>query len=523
MHSKRRFRILILMLCASLLAGGSLASVASAHHLSKAQKSRIRAKLRREVRANPRIVLKRSFMKQAGQVSFTLPVTLRFRNSDSNIPSTLNLDLGTLGVKAIALQGYLQANATFIDPSASGQLGELRVSIPSVAPGTVGGTITGPNGVKFDAGSATLRASPLSILTNPDVTGKTIANGGCSNYSSASLGTSGSPGAPYAPATSDPSDNPAYSPALGLDANEAFRTPYLPVGVAPIGTQPPNGLSNTQSFVGPSGGTAYLFGNPTGPAVDVTLNALTNINSILRDVDTENALFVGLGRQCAQTWTGYVPNVLTAHVTGSLDIRPDVTNDGRLRLAVATLTGGSVPDAITACVAPYQQYAAPAVGAGPANAINIGGLAQNPFAAVGVNTAVLSEPIPAGNPQQAPQVPCGSSHPGTLDPTTNPVGSAPGQGLGGNVALFGNGTNPFPNGDAPLAGAPAGLPGVTSPTPCPGTTASSGCEISLNGTLTPGTITADVLIGTPGLTDKLPATNAGLGFNPSTAFLLGNL
>src|SRR5258708_28920358 len=95
MQSRKRFRILVLMLCASLLAGGSLASVASArHHLSKAQKARIRAKLRREVKANPRVVLKKSFMRQAGQVSYTLPVTLRVRKlHDGGNPSNPTLAL----------------------------------------------------------------------------------------------------------------------------------------------------------------------------------------------------------------------------------------------------------------------------------------------------------------------------------------------------------------------------------------------------------------------------------------------
>lgn len=542
MRRTKSVRVLFLILAAALLAGGSLASVASAKHLSKSQKTKIRAKLRRELKANPRVVLKRSFAKQAGQVSFTLPVTLRFRKSDTGTPSTLSLDLGTLGVKTIALDGYLPANATFIDPSASGSLGELRVSIPSQAPGTVGGITPGPNGVQYDGGTATLRANPLTILTNPDVTGKTIAQGGCSDYNTAGLGTPGSPGAGvggggYLPAASDAPDNPAYNAAIGtgVDPNAVFRTPWLPVGVAPVGTQVANGLSNTQTFTGPSGGTAYLFGNPSGPGVDVTLNALTNINSILRDVDTENGLFVALGRQCSQTWTGAVPNVLTAHVTGSLDIRPDVTNDGRLRLAVATLSGGGVPDTITACVAPYSQYAAPSVPAG--SALNITGLAQNPFAGVGVSTAVLTEAIPAGTPQAAPQVPCGAYHVGAGGQPT--VGVGANTGLGGNVALFGTpapGDN-FPSANTPINGAPSGLPGVTVPQPCTtpagsstivpatGYTQNSGCEISLNGTLTPGTITADVLIGTPTATDKPAATNNADHFSPSPQVqgLVGNL
>jgi hypothetical protein len=521
------------MLCASLLAGGSFASVASArHHLSKAQKAKIRAKLRREVKANPRVVLKKSFMRQAGQVSFTLPVTLRFRNSDGNVPSTLNLDLGTLGVKSIALQGYLSANATFIDPSASGTLGELRVSIPPVPPGTVGGTIdTGAahNHVLADAGTATLRASPLSILTNPDVSNVPITNAtgsGCQGYAGAGLGTANSPGVGiaaggYAPGTSDPADNPLTVPS-GIDTNTVFRTPYLPIGVAPVVPQT-GSFTSPGPFSGPSGGNAYLFGNPSGgPSVDVTLNALTNINSILRDVNTGNALFVGLGRQCAQTWTGYVPNVLTAHVTGSLSIQPDITNDGRLRLAVATLTGGSTPDPIKACVAPYSQYGAPAVPA--LSAINIGGLNQNPFSAAGVNTAIITEQVVKGDPTTAPAVPCGTTNAGVANPAAQTVGT-----LGGQVLLKGKPGDPFPSGNAPLAGIPNGLPGVTVPQPCPPTTApatgvtSGGCEISLNGTLTPGTLTADVLIGqavplTSGGTDFLPATNQTPG-----STIVGNL
>lgn len=529
MQSRKRLRILVLMLCGALLAGGAFAGVASARHLTRSQKAHLRAKLSREVKANPRVVLRRSFVRQASSISYTLPITLRFRS-----PSTLNLDLGTLGVKTIGLSGYLPANATFIDPSASGTLGELRVSIPSQPPGTVGGVVDSgalSNHVLYDGGTATLRASPLSILVNPDVTGKTIANGGCSDYASATTGTPSSPGYPYSPIGSDPQDLPSLTTALGdpnsgaaaPDANTVFRTPFLPIGVAPV-VPNASGFAPGTPFTGPSGGDAFLFGNPSGgPSVDVTLNALTNINSILRDVNTENALFVGLGRQCSQSWTGYVPNTLTAHVTGSLAIQPDVTNDGRLRLAVATLTGGSVPDVITACVAPYSLYGGSAVAAG--SNVNIGGLAQNPYAGAGVNTAKLTEAVAAGTPQAAPQVGCGEHHTGAagLDTASDP------NELGGNFLLFGLPGDPFPSANTPLSGVPPALPGFQIPQPCPATVTagvtSGGCTISLNGTLTPGTITADVLIGTPGATDKPLATNYNDNFsaNPLVKGLVGNL
>ena len=54
---------------------------------------------------------------------------------------------------------------------------------------------------------------------------------------------------------------------------------------------------------------------------------------------------------------------------------------------------------------------------------------------------------------------------------------------------------------------------------------SGGCTISLNGTLTPGTITADVLIGTAGATDKPLATNYSDNFSANALVrgLVGNL
>jgi len=134
---------------------------AKMHRYTKAQRTAISKKLTRAVKKNPRVISKRWFLKKASLVNFTLPTTIRllpaknqqggFANNDSQLNGPNNpalttgsllgnyasIDLGpSLGVRTIGLGGTIKANINFNDAFDGGNLGDVRLSIPS------GGTLT---------------------------------------------------------------------------------------------------------------------------------------------------------------------------------------------------------------------------------------------------------------------------------------------------------------------------------------------------------------------------------------------
>jgi len=121
--------------------------------MSAKQKAHVRAKLRKQVRKNPAVIGKRSFLKKAALVDFKLPVTLRLRGDNTpgtcnglsglgncqptpgRIPGSTNsntasLDLGaSLGKREVDLGGKLAAEIVFHDSFDGGALGNVDLTI----------------------------------------------------------------------------------------------------------------------------------------------------------------------------------------------------------------------------------------------------------------------------------------------------------------------------------------------------------------------------------------------------------
>jgi hypothetical protein len=77
--------VLALLLAAATMAAcvmPAAASAAKAKHLSPGQKAKIKRALKRQVKHNPGVILGRRFAKQAAQVDFKLPTTVRLNRSD---------------------------------------------------------------------------------------------------------------------------------------------------------------------------------------------------------------------------------------------------------------------------------------------------------------------------------------------------------------------------------------------------------------------------------------------------------
>src|SRR6476469_1363291 len=64
------------LLAVAALAVGVLAGPASAKKMSAKQRAAVRAQLRKEVKKNPGVINRKSFIKRASLVNFVLPVTI---------------------------------------------------------------------------------------------------------------------------------------------------------------------------------------------------------------------------------------------------------------------------------------------------------------------------------------------------------------------------------------------------------------------------------------------------------------
>jgi hypothetical protein len=144
----------------------------SSAHLSKHRVAQIRSQLRKQVRHNPRVIRKRSFLKKASLVNFKLPVTLRLRPGGPNSPTpTANADLGaSLGSRTIALGGRLAAEIEFHDSFDGGALGNVDLKIL-------------PSDTKF------LSSSSIPLLWNSDLSAPGSRSD--ANYIAATSATTG--------------------------------------------------------------------------------------------------------------------------------------------------------------------------------------------------------------------------------------------------------------------------------------------------------------------------------------------
>jgi hypothetical protein len=390
------------VLAAIGLLAGVFAGAASAKNYTPKQKAQARKQLRKQVKKNPRIVMRSSFLRKARAVDFSLPVTIRIgRKTISGAgptfalgdPGSATLDLGpSLGTRTLGLSGHLPAEIQFADSFDGGGIGNVKLVINSGGGTGMGLTSTSlPLLSNTDTSSVPRGANPIAPGTGcSDFTtgGVTDAFGNAAGVdaidnlnNSATPGSDNSLGAgPYSP------DNPSNP------GDVVLRTGKLSLGVAPSGTHiappgNPNALTNDY-VIGPSGGSANLFGNIPGKntQIDVTASLVTNINTILREVNSgptsappnpnnPPTLF-----DCRQAWTGFVTNYLPAiHLQGSLKIAPAITADGKLRIAKANLSNaGSTPISVAACLVPFYGYTNEV--ANPANPVDSSGSKPAPGA-----------------------------------------------------------------------------------------------------------------------------------------------
>jgi hypothetical protein len=182
---RRHVLQVVALVTAVALVFGAFAGSASAKKMTKGQKAKVRAELRKQVKKNPGAVKRKSFLKRAALVNFKLPVTIRLRNPCTNenganpgptvggnpvgvaltnqncltqgtalnqrtIPSA-NVNLGpSLGTRSVAIGGALAAVVEFQDTYDGGALGNVNL--------------------KILPGNKTLTTSSVPLLWNNDIT-----------------------------------------------------------------------------------------------------------------------------------------------------------------------------------------------------------------------------------------------------------------------------------------------------------------------------------------------------------------
>ena len=402
MSSRRRLLRVLGFVAALGVLMGLTTEAASAKKLSAKQKAAIRASLKKQAKKNPGAVFKRSFLKKASLVNFTLPATIRVReklgpggtNLSTNAPGGLNratIDLGaSLGTRTIGLGGALPAQIRFHDSFEGGALGNVDLDLlPSTAPGMG------------------LTTTSVPLLTNTDVTGAGYGSGGCVGWSSGIDPLGEAPGVDDPASLSGANNNPGdgtvgegpYGLGGGNPGDVVLRTGSLNLDIASPGTFQLGGLDTSQEItIGRSGGQANLFGNIPGKStqIDVTASLSTTINSLLRQVDS---LSSGSGASlfnCRQAWTGGIQNVLSGvRLNGSLKISPAILADGKLRIAKASLSSAAPAQvALAACLFPNTAYAADDPAFNPANPPSA---ANSP-----IDSSAAPKPAPAAACNSAP-------------------------------------------------------------------------------------------------------------------------
>ena len=177
MSLRRHVLRLVVLATAVAVCFSAFAGAASAKKYSAKQKAQIRKSLKKQIKKNPAVIKRKSFIRKAALVNFVLPVTIRLRNqcaagvggqaacvggatdgtalNQTRNPQA-NVNLGpSLGSRTVALSGALAAEVQFSDSYDGGALGNVGVKI---LPST----------------TKVLQSSSVPLLWNPDV--QTTAN-----------------------------------------------------------------------------------------------------------------------------------------------------------------------------------------------------------------------------------------------------------------------------------------------------------------------------------------------------------
>lgn len=207
MSPRRNVLQFVGIIAALALLGALFAGPASAKRMSPKAAAKVRAELRKQVKKNPKVVGKKSFLKKASLVNFKLPVTIRLRGSSTNAnPNSATIDLGpSLGQREINLGGKLAAEIQFADSFDGGALGNVKLAI--------------------NPGPKSLTSTSIPLLWNNQVhSGRydgnalqengvpaALAPAGCSNFTNAAAAASAViPGyLPWAASSMVPSTPPA--------------------------------------------------------------------------------------------------------------------------------------------------------------------------------------------------------------------------------------------------------------------------------------------------------------------------
>jgi hypothetical protein len=234
------------LLAVAALAVGAFAGPASAKKMSAKQRAAVRAQLKKEVKKNPRVVQKKSFLKRASLVNFKLPVTLALRGgSTATNPNKATIDLGaSLGQREVDLGGSLSAELTFHDSYDGGALGNVDLSIlpsanhslTSTSIPLLWNTQVSQPGSRYDANSVGL---PSALSGCAGFTGTAALPFGADNASPAiPLFGAGLPGFPYFANTTDAQSwSTSHNPALvsgylpekpGIDGTDKLATAKNP-------------------------------------------------------------------------------------------------------------------------------------------------------------------------------------------------------------------------------------------------------------------------------------------------------
>jgi hypothetical protein len=143
--SSRHTRSFFGVMLAVVFALSAVVVAPASAKLSKHQKAHIRKQLKRAIKKNPKLIRSKHFIKKASLVDFTLPVTIKLRQSDlahgdftgANNPNHATIDLGpSLGQRDIYLGGSLPAEIQFHDSFDGGALGNVDLKL------TTGGNLT---------------------------------------------------------------------------------------------------------------------------------------------------------------------------------------------------------------------------------------------------------------------------------------------------------------------------------------------------------------------------------------------
>jgi len=381
-----------------------MATTASA--MSKHQQKSSSAKLLRALKKNPKLIRSKSWLRRANHVNFKLPVTIRL-NPDATMPNnlcqavvghpfcsgpitgntlaaltagtkggiaasndvaSLNLGQSLGGVKPLKLAGQVEAYVQFADPLDGGKLGDVSISFKDTT-----------------AATSKLEVNPVSLLTNSDVTGTNVANGGCNDRGAATNYYGGGIFGPvpaslnYAPTGALPTgaplydvDNPLAMPYMNVSNTTAQNTVLSARG--PVTPANPNGNLLVGIDNARSGGFANILGaGPSSVNIGLNLQLWTVIRAVdaLRGDGTSTTPVGGnptstgpvydpFDTNCRQAWTGYIDNKLIANVGGgnsSVKIAPAFTLDHNLRIAKLEFGGETTHQTVAACLQPFTSYA----------------------------------------------------------------------------------------------------------------------------------------------------------------------